>query len=297
MKDREIVLLTGASGFIGRHLFNVLNDRNYEVIPVTNVGTTEGVPCNLLDKIWSSHLITTFKPTLLIHAAWDVTSGYRDNPNNVEWLASSFELLKLFYDNGGRRAITIGSCFEYDTYYEYDGVCKPYYTPRNPENLYGICKNALFEIANEYTRSKSLSYAHARLFYLYGPGESKGRLVPNLINGMLKNEKVKLGSGQQIKDFLYVTDVANAIVDVLSNTVIGPVNIGSGEGITLGDIAYKIANIFEKSELLEFGALPYFKESSHIVADISVLKALGWEQQVDWETGLARTIDWWRNNG
>src|SRR5579872_3287549 len=113
------ILVTGASGFVGKACFDLLKDLGHEVIgaifkPLINA---EFYPIDLLRIPYPNYfkdLLQEIKPTHLLHSAWDVKSGYRDSSDNVEWLISSVKLIKDFFETGGQRAVTVGTCFEYD---------------------------------------------------------------------------------------------------------------------------------------------------------------------------------------
>jgi nucleoside-diphosphate-sugar epimerase len=105
-------------------------------------------------------------------------------------------------------------------------------------------------------------------------------------------------SGTQIRDFLYVEDVADAFVELVDSTVEGPINIASGRPMSLMEVIYNIADMLGKRELVSLGSRPMpANETPLVVADISRLSnELGWKPQYDLDTGLNKTIEWWKNN-
>jgi len=115
------VLLTGASGFIGRHCITPLVNSGYEVhcISTRNVNEqSEGVywhKADLLKTLDVSSLVSNIKPESLLHLAWHMQPGDTLNdPCNIEWIEKSLSLLRVFKDNGGERAVIAGTCYEYD---------------------------------------------------------------------------------------------------------------------------------------------------------------------------------------
>lgn len=149
-----------------------------------------------------------------------------------------------------------------------------------------------------YSQHFGISSAWARIFYLYGPREHRLRLVPSVILSLLDGEKAKCSHGLQIRDYLYVKDVARAVVKLLDSEVSGPVNIGSGTPIRLSEIIYKIADIIGHKELVHLGAIPTSVDEPKIVlADITKLKgSTDWNPLFTLEEGLHETVQWWQSN-
>jgi nucleoside-diphosphate-sugar epimerase len=186
-----------------------------------------------------------------------------------------------------------GTCAEYDWKY---GYCSEFVTPRNPDTPYGICKKALQEIVNSYSETTNLSSAWGRIFFPYGAYEYPNRLVSSVILSLLKGEPARCSHGNQIRDFLYVQDVADAFVALLESEVTGAVNIGSGQPIAIKDVVYKIADVIGRSDLIQLGAIPSPpKETPLLVADVTRLSnEVGYFSQFDFETSLMETVDWWK---
>jgi nucleoside-diphosphate-sugar epimerase len=303
MKEKK-VLLTGATGFIGRHGILFLLGNDYEVHAVFNTGRpdfTEGRnlfwhQCNLLNLAEQKRLLSEVKPTHLLHFAWNAAPGkYWTSLENFRWVQASLDLLMNFVENGGSRAVLAGTCAEYDWSY---GYCSEIVTPTRASTLYGTCKNSLQEMLKHFSDQTKLSYAWGRIFFLYGPYEHPSRLVPSVICSLLKNEPARCSHGNQIRDFLYVEDVASAFVTLLDSNVQGAVNIASGQPTTLKFIVEFISRQMGHFELVEFGAVPVSKEEpSFLVADITRLtQEVGWMPKYTLEEGLLRTIDWWRKH-
>lgn len=279
------VLLTGASGFIGRQALSILQEKGIDVYPVSHAQT------DLLNADDRSALFERVKPTHVLHFAWIATPGvYWTSPLNEDWKDATLHLLELSKQHGVERFVSAGSCTEYDWS---NGYCNEETTPLHAATPYGQAKAETGKIV---TAESSLSTAWGRIFYLYGPHEYPQRLVPSVIRSLLKNEPAKLTSGDQVRDFLHVYDVASAFVSLLESDLIGAMNIASGLPVTLKEIAECIARQMGKLELLEFGAL----ESNHtdpraITASVDRLRQeLGWAPSFGLEEGIANTIEWWK---
>lgn len=296
------ILVTGASGFIGRHCLSKLVARNYEVHAVSRETqrADSGDVCwheaDLLDLSCIPGLMAEIRPTHLLHMAWHVAPGVWASTGGdqyLRWVQSSLELLIRFTENSGERAVMAGSCTEYDWRY---GYCSEAVTPLNPNTLYGVCKNSVQQQFSAFSRESGLSSAWGRIFFLYGPFENKARLVSSVINSILSGETARCTSGTQIRDFLYVDDVADAFVALTDSDVEGPVNIASGRPVLLKDVIYSIADRLGRKDLVSLGALPMpANETPLVAADISRLSGeLGWKPQYDLDAGLNKTIEWWK---
>lgn len=292
------VLLTGASGFIGRHCLPILRDAGYEVHALSRSGgeTVQGVKwhkAELFDDGVPERLLAEVKPTHLLHLAWYAEPGrYWTAPENFQWVKASLALLQAFAAQGGQRVVMAGTCAEYDWDY---GWCSEGVTPLIPATVYGICKNSLQSLLAAYSRQYGLSSAWGRVFFLYGSYEHPSRLVSSVIRSLLKGEPALCSSGEQVRDFLHVEDVASAFVALLDSEVQGPVNIASGEPLRIKDVVNKISLKIGYPELLELGARSTpVGEPPLLLADVRRLnKEVGWRPSVGLDQGLDETIGWW----
>jgi nucleoside-diphosphate-sugar epimerase len=293
------VLLTGATGFVGTHCMPELLARGYEVHAVTSrpVPNTAGAQwhrADLCDAGQTGALLERVRPTHLLHLAWYAVHGhYWQAMENLDWVRASLGLLRAFIANGGRRATFVGTCAEYDWS---DGCCSEETTALRPQALYGVSKHALHLILEEVCRQTGLSSAWGRVFFLYGPGEQPGRLVPLVIRSLLRGQPVTLSTGEQKRDYLYVADVAAGLVAVLDSALRGPVNIGSGNAVSVREIADRIAAKLGRAELVAFGPRATAQEEAAlVVADATrLLSKAHWSPRFSLDRGLDLTIDWWR---
>lgn len=296
------VLLTGATGFIGRNCLSQLADAGYEVHAVTSClplpvqGSVNWHQADLLDPSQADALVAAVAPTHLLHAAWYAVPGqYWTSPANVHWTQASLSLIQSFISCGGRRVAGVGSCMEYDWSYAY---CTEARTPTAPATLYGACKRALWQVLEKLAQQHGISAAWGRPFFLYGPHEHPRRLVSSVIRSLLSGETARCTHGNQIRDFLHVEDVAGALVALLDSDVRGAVNIASGQPVALKQIIYSIAAQIGRPDLVQLGALPSMPDEPRLVAaDTTRLNGeVGWRPHFDLDAGLAQTIDWWRAN-
>lgn len=295
------ILVTGASGFIGRHCLPFLQARGYEVHAVSSKATeTEGSAsltwhkADLLDANQVTRILAEVEPSHLLHLAWyGVPRKYWTSTENFRWVTASLNLLQSFTRNGGERIVVGGTCAEYDWH---NSHCSEYTTNLLPATVYGASKHALYMILNAYAREHKLSAAWGRLFFIYGPHEYPDRLIPSVIGSLLQNEAVPCSYGNQQRDFLYVADAAAALVSLLDSEVTGPVNIASGQAVALKTIVCKIAEKLGLADSVVLDAIPAAAGNPPLlVANVERLqKEVGWVPQLGLDRGLDLTIEWWK---
>jgi nucleoside-diphosphate-sugar epimerase len=298
------VLLTGARGFIGRHCLDVLLARGFAVHAVSSKGFVneyrQGVEWHHADLHNAEHilrLLSGLRPEYLLHLAWDISPGaYWHSLENLRWVKSSLGLLQAFIDAGGQRVTMAGSCAEYDWNY---GYCTEGLTPLNPATFYGTCKNSLQMMVTAAAREKKINAAWGRMFYVYGPGDHEGRLVQSVVESLLKEEEALCTHGEQVRDYLYNKDAAEALVALLDSSVTGPVNIASGRPVILKELIKQAAELIGRPDLVRLGALEEALNDPHLLlANTERLnKEVGWQPQYSHGNGLQETIDWYKKKG
>jgi nucleoside-diphosphate-sugar epimerase len=278
------VLVTGATGFVGRQALAPLAARGFEV---QAVGRRE---LDLLDPAATARFVEELRPTHLLHFAWFAEPGaFWDSPENERWRKASVRLLEAFAESGGTRAVVAGTCAEYD--WSGDGLLSEEHTRLAPRTAYGEAKNAL-RIALE---GLDVSIGWGRIFFLYGPHEDERRLVASVTRALLAGAPARTTHGRQVRDFLHVADVGDAFAALLDSGVEGAVNVGSGQGVAVADVVQRIAAIAHRPDLLELGALESAADEPPVlVADVGRLRdEVGWHPSRSLDGGLRETVEWW----
>lgn len=258
------VLVTGATGFVGRQVLAALARRDVLVRVVTRNRAVEwpGRSANL-ESILSTQDVfaetdTWWRHALdgvdtVIHAAWYAEPGkYLQSPQNLACLEGTLRLARVAAEQHLRRFIGLGTCFEYDV-----EQCRlSVTTPLRPTSLYASAKASVFLTLSQLFDLTGTEFAWCRLFYLYGEGEDPRRLVPYIRAQLKAGLAAQLTSGEQLRDYLDVSMAGEMIADVALDAVRGPINICSGKATSVRQLAERVADEYGRRDLLMFGTRP-----------------------------------------
>ena len=296
------VLVTGASGFIGRHVLAPLVQRGYEVHATRSTGRVPGEApravtwhtADLLDHSAAADLVASVRPTDLLHLAWYAVPGlFWTADVNADWVRATSTLIDAVIADGGERIVGAGSCAEYDWS---SGTCDELSTPLQPRTRYGAAKVAACRYLLDRGPRLARGGAWGRVFFMYGPDEHPSRLVSSIIRAVLAGDPAPCTEGSQRRDFLDVRDVAAGFVQLLDSTVTGAVNVSAGAAIAVGDLAERAAAAAGRPELLRRGALPSRADEPRLIVGVPgrLTREAAWAPTIHLERGLADAVDFWR---
>jgi nucleoside-diphosphate-sugar epimerase len=307
---RNVVLVSGAGGFIGRWSVPRLIAGGYEVHAVAARTPGRELPAqlsgaeihyaDLLREESADALMREVRPSHLLHFAWIATPGvYWTSPENRRWLAASQHLLQSFQGNGGMRAVMAGTCAEYD--WSRAGVCNEHSSPLADGAgaaiaPYAECKIAMQRALATFGSVRHISTAWGRIFFQFGPDEHPDRLVASVIVNLLSGREALCTHGRQIRSFLHVADVGSAFAALLDSATEGPVNMGSPDRISVAGLLEEIGLQIGRPELLRFGArdAPPSEPPLLVPAVERLYNEVGWRPQFGLSEAIADTISWWR---
>jgi UDP-glucose 4-epimerase len=297
------LLVTGASGFVGAAVTRLAVARGLDVVaavgpqskldrlaPVARELTVVRVDVTDADAL--SSVVAAARPDACVHLA---AAGAVVREDDLDLLLATnalapARLARALADAGCARLVTAGSSSEYGTVrgrMDEAAAC-------DPDDPYGVTKLAGGLLARVVARRYGLQSAHLRLFSVYGPGEDPRRLVPSVVRALLERRPVELTPGEQVRDFVYVDDVAVALLDAALRPGIDAVtaNVGTGVQTTVRELCLKVADLTGGHELLRFGALPYrggerfaWRAATEHAAD-----ALSWRARTSLQEGLRLTV-------
>ncbi len=276
------VLLTGASGFIGRYVLDLLQQNRIETV---TVGRTLPIGCqgefiqaDLLKLDDISAIVRKAKASHLLHLAWYAEHGlYWTSPLNLRWVEATIRIVEAFCGAGGQKVVVAGTCAEYDWA---SGYCREDVTLLSPATLYGVAKDATRRLVMSICQANQVPQAWGRIFLPYGRGEDPQRLIPSLIEVFQGGHPPFGVNASAYRDLLHVEDVASAFVRLLGESAQGNYNISSGQPTQLADVVQLIAESFNgdpQTILALSTSRP--NEPEFLVGENRKLRALGWTSQ------------------
>ena len=291
----ERALVTGASGFIGRHLCRRLVAKNFNVHGVSRheqKDKNDGIFWHRADLTASSEIekvMNSVRPDLIIHIAGEVTGNRRLEhvvPTLQSNLVSTVYLMTKAAELGCKRFILTGSLEEPDP-----GA------PAVPASPYAAAKWSASGYARMFWDLYRLPVSIARLFMVYGPAQrDTSKLVPYVILSLLRGEAPKLSSGKRPVDWIYVDDVVDGLVLMADAPGIEgqTVELGSGNLVTIREVVEEITRLIDSSAKPLFGALPERPMEQVRVADVEgSYRKIAWKPKTPLISGLQQTIDWY----
>lgn len=298
------VLVTGATGFVGSQVVRQLVASGEDVAVIVRPGSLrrrlEGVidrvqvlEADLADSAAIARLLEACKPDACIHAAWFAEPGkYLDSARNLDSLRSSFDFLERLANAGCLHLVGIGTCFEY----QMQRTTLTEDSPVRPFTLYAAAKLAFYLVAAQRAAQLGMGLAWARLFYLYGPYEDERRVVPAAIKALSAGRAFAGTSGEQVRDYLHVEDVASGLCALSRHRLSGAFNVCSSEPVTIADLMRTLGELLGRPELIRLGALPNReRDPEYVCGDNHRLRTEAhWAPRYALRDGLAQTIEWWR---
>ncbi len=297
----KVVLVTGASGFLGRPLAEALAAAGAEVHALSRKPPREetaGIqwhPADLARSGWADSLPS--KPwTHLFHLAnpsvLDLEAPLEDYLR-ID-VAATEALVALSQSRGAHLVVTgSGSVYAPSERPHREG------DPLSSPTAYTKGKLACERLLAAEAARAPFPWTLVRLFGVYGPREAPGRLMPTVIRALGRGETARLSAGTQVRDLLFLEDAVSAFLALgalPANPEGRTLNVGSGQGRSVREMAESVAARMGGPGRLAFGApssRPH--DCPRWVADIGrVRQATSWSPRVSWEEGLDRTIRWWR---
>jgi len=306
MADRKTILLTGAAGFIGRHILKeaarqgsqdrwILTDLS---VPNSWWGLpefTKFVEGNLCEAPHVQSIMDTWSPDVIIHMAGWI--GRASTPENREALLRA-NLMSTFYILDAIKA---------------KGMAAPVFLLPSTGLIYGDKKGPFkedFQLAplDDYSLSKLLAEQTLQTFanhgvvrscvirpaVVYGEGQKSSMFIPSLVSALLNGQRFSMTAGEQKRDMLFVSDLARAILLLVRDEVEGVFNVGTGKGLPMKDVGELAGEVFGKPELLGFGEIPYRNNEvwDYALDPKHLMETTGWKPEIELASGIRRTIEW-----
>jgi len=312
MEKLNKVLITGAAGFIGSQLTQRLIQEGFEVGIIKRVNSDTWRIKDLLDKIVAydvdlrdtqdiSKAVSHFRPDVIFHLAtyYAVEHKPQEIPLMIDTnVLGTVNLLEASKDAMVKLFVNTSSCFVYreseNKLREEDDL--------SPLNLYALTKLQAEQACSFYAENYDLKAITFRLFPPYGPADHEGRLIPYVIKSLLDGERLKMTTGKQRWDFVYVDDIVDAYFKLLSVSEFPQkheiFNIGTGNAVSVREVVSRIKEIIGSELEPEWRAIPHRKnEVWFTCADISKTETfLKWQPKMQiLEEGVEFTVEWYKN--
>jgi len=304
----ERVVVTGGSGFLGRHVCKKLRDSTKAQVYVPRSNEY-----NLVEMSHVVRLLETIKPDLVIHLA-AVVGGIGANQkspgrfyyDNLMMGAQMMEQSRLL---GVRKFVGIGTVCSYPKFtpvpFKEDDLWKGY--PEETNAPYGIAKKAMLVQSQSYRDQYGYNAIHLLPANLYGPWDNfeleTSHVIPALIRKCLEAIRKRRpyidawGSGDVSREFVYVEDCADAIVRAAEVYDEGdPVNIGTGREILIKDLVKLIARLTGFNGEIKWRESMPNGQPRRMLDVTRAFEKFGFRASVVLEDGLRRTIDWYESN-
>jgi nucleoside-diphosphate-sugar epimerase len=261
IEKKAKIAVTGATGFIGRHVIRYLKSQGDFNIVATGRNelflrelNTDYVIYDLNGECTDCYE-TLGRPDILIHLAWEGLPDYQGLFHIERNLVNNYRFLKNMIVQGLPGLTVAGTCYEYGLQ---DG-CLSEDFPTNPITSYGIAKDSLRRFLTVLQQQHPFRLQWARLFYLYGNGQNPRSLLAQLDGALEAGEPVfNMSGGKQLRDYLSVEDVACRLVKLAEHCSFdGVVNICSGSPISVLDLVKKHVDTRDASIHLNLGHYAY----------------------------------------
>lgn len=283
------IFVTGAEGFIGRafceaalaHGHDLLGlSRNPVVSPVARLKTVRGT---LEHLPWSE--IKHFAPDAALHLAWMVKPGIcLQSPENALHAAWSADLFEGLAQCGVKHIAAAGSALEYAPSLEPLREDAPLTTSPVP---YAAAKMEVCRQLETIATQHECLWTWFRLFFVYGEHEHPSRLIPVLRTRLASGQSTALKTPDSVKDFVHVAEAASAMLHALETRITGVLNVGTGTGVRIADLANKVAHIAGASTSLISATPDATPDPLPVaIADITKLRSMGWEPRISLDDGL-----------
>jgi UDP-glucose 4-epimerase len=291
--------VTGAAGFIGRHLCSRLRAWNLEVHATSrrdrprSAGDQTWWQADLADPAATRRIFSAAKPDVVVHLAGS-TGAFADRdlvlPTYHSLATSTVNVLVQASELGCRRVILAGSLNEPASHFEAPIPSSPYAAAKWIGSTYGRMFHALYDTP----------VVNLRPSMIYGPGQARRKLLPSVALSLLNGEAPRLSSGRMRGDWIFIDDVIDAFVLAAATPGIEgqTFDLGTGSLTSTRALVEKLLEVMGSEIMPLFGALPDRPYEQEIVADTApAAEQLGWRATTTLEVGLRETAAWYGTNG
>lgn len=292
---KEKILITGSTGFVGRHLVPELLNKGYQILEITrNIEKSSKLFGNKTTKLLSDddnfkRKIKEFRPAIVIHLASYLTSS--DNlieitkliDTNITFLSKILDAisnvnLELFVNTG-----------TFAEYYFGDKELMPSY-------FYAATKTASRAIVNYYANAYNFKQSTIVPYTIYGGNSSQKKIIDIIYESTFSEKPLNLSPGEQVLDFIHIEDVTNFYIAVIRNINRLPnktnFNLGTGKGHSIKELARHIEQVTNRTTNICWGGKAYRKSDvMYAVANHdTIIENLNWSPKISLKEGIKKTF-------
>ena len=306
LNTQSCILVTGAYGFLGRHVARLLGRQGHTVIGIGHGDWQQHEWESWGLRAWHSVDVNLQElqqhagnPSTIIHCAgggsvaFSITDPLADFERTVVTTAHVLEFIRLHAPTC--RIVYPSSASVYGTV---ERVPIPENCPPAPISQYGTHKLMAEEMVSSYARQFGASASIVRLFSVYGCGLRK-QLLWDASCKLSRNDYVFMGSGDEVRDWLDVEDAATLLVQAAghASAECPIVNGGSGVGVTVREVLQHLClSLHKKASSIRFSGVRRSGDPSRYVANCDSARAWGWEPKRSWKQGVEEYAAWWTRN-
>jgi len=297
---KEKILIAGGTGFIGYHILKKLYLKKYNLFSISTkkpmssmrVKNVKYIVCDVTKKnFFSKKINQDFDHIINL-------SGNINHKERAKTMQSHYNgcvnLVNFFKKKKIKTFVQIGSSLEYGK------IRSPQKESARcmPQGNYGLAKYKSTKYVCDVGKVNKFPYLVLRLYQIYGPNQKKNRLIPNVINSCLDDGEFSCTDGNQMRDFMHISDLTNLIEKILRSNVRKKIyNVGSGKPIKVKNVINKIKSLTGKGKP-KFGAIKMRKDET--IASFPYLekikKTFDWKPLINLEKGLKNTILFYKKN-
>lgn len=280
------VLITGATGFLGRWAVSACLENGHEVGALVRPDDSAALSGRVIrfegtlaDPPWTA--IDAFAPQVCIHSAWVATPGvYMDSPLNAWFDSWTRSFVTHLLDRSLNRVIGVGSCIEY--------IASDSEQARAP---YVSHKKGVRAFLEQEATVHGAEWVWARVFSPFGEGEPSGKLCRSIVETLLRGECFLVRCPEAVRDYIAVQDVGRALAVLVEAPLQGDVDVGSGRPVVVREVAHGIAEMLglDPDMCFEWGKCPDTLQLP--VANPDPLRAMGWGASTSLKEGMAPLVE------
>lgn len=295
------VLITGAAGFIGRHVAREFFNQGWHVI---GMGRGDWTDCQVYGiSEWYRREVTldalvkhVNNPDVIVHCAggasvgYSIAEPYQDFVKTVDTLAQVLEFMRLHAPQA--KLVYLSSAAVYG---QIETLPITEEAPLNPVSPYGFHKQMAESLCQMYSHQYGIPVAVVRLFSIYGTGLRK-QLLWDACRKFEQGKCSFFGTGEEVRDWLHVEDAARLLFLATQNaTAHCPIiNAGSGQGVKVKEILLHVRDQLAALKEPSFSSKPKEGDPDSYIADISNARTWGWEPKINWRNGITEYVDWYK---